>query len=360
MKKSRVVQLFTIIMLLVVMTACSSNGGSGSATGSTGKADNNNEQSTSSNMQAEDGQAKSYDGVTIKIGVQGSGGLFGKAREEKWFEQEFEKLGVKVEWSEFQSGPPMTEAIASNKLDIAGLGNMPVIAGQAAGIPYKIISQVLDGKNNVAILVASDSNATTLADLKGKKIAVTKGSNAYNFLYRGLSEAGLSDADLEIIQLQPDEAQPAFESGGVDAWAVWDPYITINTLTGKAKVLADGETLGVLSPSFTIARTAFTEQYPELVTLYQQVVNKALAWESANEDEALERYAAERGIPKEVIAGTFERARMINIAVSDEIIQELQKTADFQYEIKNIRKEVSVADILDNQFIEAALQQPLE
>lgn len=334
MKKLSIL-LAAVLALTVVATACSVQG----------KGRNN---------------ASKYEGLTVQIGVQGSGGLFGKAREEKWFESEFEKLGVKVEWSEFQSGPPMTEAMASNKLDFAGLGNMPVVAAQAADIPFKVISQGLEGKKNVAIIVPTDSQITSLADLKGKKVAVAKGSNAYNFLYRGLNEAGLKDTDLEIIQLQPDEAQPAFESGGVDAWATWDPYITLNTLTGKAKVLIDGEQLGVLSPSFYIVREGFADKYPELVTLYLKVFNKAIAWEEENQEEALERYAAERNIPVEVIKGILERSKTINIPVSDEIVAELQQTADFQYEIQNIRKKIDVSKITDNQYIEAAIKEPLE
>jgi sulfonate transport system substrate-binding protein len=254
----------------------------------------------------------------------------------------------------------MTEAIASNKLDIASLGNMPIIAAQAANIPFKIISQTLAGKNNVAVIVPADSTAASIADLKGKKIAVTKGSNAYNFLYRGFEKAGLTEDDFEIIQLQPDETQSAFENGGVDAWATWDPYITLNTLTGKGKVLTDGEQLGVLSPSFTIARTAFADQHPELVTLYLKVVNKTLKWESDNQNEALERYAAERSISTDVIKGTFERSRMINTPVSEAIIEEMQKTADFQYKLKNIRNQVEIKKITDNQYIEKALKEPLE
>lgn len=235
-----------------------------------------------------------------------------------------------------------------------------VIAAQAAGIPIKIISQVLEGTNNVALLVPGSSTAQKLEDLKGKKIAVTKGSNAYNFLYRGIEESGLKEADFEIIQLQPDEAQPAFETYGVDAWATWDPYITLNALTAEGKVLTDGEQLGVLSPSFVISRSAFAEKYPELVTLYLKVTNKAIAWETDNRAEATERYAAERNIPAAVIEGTFERSQMINIPISDAVVEELQKTADFQFDIKNIRKEIEVSKITDNQYIEAALKEPLK
>lgn len=302
----------------------------------------------------------SYEGLTVKLGVQGSGGLFGKAREERWFEDEFSKLGVNVEWAEFQSGPPMTEAMASNRLDFAGLGNMPIVAAQAANISFKVISQTLEGKNNVAIIVPPDSLAKELHDLKGKKIAVAKGSNAYNFLYRSIAEAGIEPSELEIIQLQPDEAQPAFESGGVDAWATWDPYITLNSLTGKGKVLVDGEKLGVLSPSFNIVRKEFADQYPELVTLYLKVLNKTLTWEKEHREEAVQRYAEERGVPNEVIQGTFDRSHMINIPVSDEIIAEQQKTADFQYEQKTIRKKIDVKEVFDNRYIEEALKDRLK
>lgn len=302
----------------------------------------------------------SYEGLTVKLGVQGSGGLFGKAREEGWFEDEFGKLGVNVKWAEFQSGPPMTEAMASNRLDFAGLGNMPIVAAQAANISFKVISQTLEGKNNVAIIVPPNSLAKELHDLKGKKIAVAKGSNAYNFLYRSIDESGIEASELEIIQLQPDEAQPAFESGGVDAWATWDPYITLNSLTGKGKVLVDGEKLGVLSPSFNIVRKEFADQYPELVILYLKVLNKTLTWENEHREEAVQRYAEERGVPNEVIQGTFDRSHMINIPVSDEIIAEQQKTADFQYEQKTIRKKIDVKEVFDNRYIEEALKDRLK
>ncbi|WP_211745691.1 aliphatic sulfonate ABC transporter substrate-binding protein [Paenibacillus sp. Marseille-Q4541] len=333
MLKKKTFQVWTVLLLIALISAGCANQSTKHPSGENGA-----------------------EGITVRIGVQGSGGLFGKAREEQWFEKEFAKHGVKVEWAEFQSGPPMTEAMASNRLDFAGLGNMPIIAAQAADISFKVISQSLEGKNNVAIIVPANSSAKTLSDLKGKKIAVTKGSNAFNFLYRGLAAEGISVSDLEVIQLQPDETQPAFESGSIDAWATWDPYITLNTLTGKAKVLTDGEKLGILSPSFNIVRKDFADDHPELVTLYLKVLNDALAWEKDNEQDALQRYADERGIPVDVIKGTFERSRQLNIPVSPEIIEEQQKTADFQFEQKTIRKKIDVKNVFDNQYIEAALQ----
>jgi len=347
--KQRYGWITVILALVLVIAGC----------GSSNKEEKSSE-STSGTTTSASGDASnttaSYDGVTVKIGVQGKGGLFGKAQEEKWFEDAFSELGAKVEWVEFQSGPPMIEAMASNHLDFAGMGNMPPISAQAAGIDFTIISQLLDGKNNVAIILPADSSIKSIADLKGKKVAVTKGSNAYNFLYRVLDKAGLKKSDIEEIQLQPDETQPSFEGGKVDAWAVWDPYISLNTLSGKARVLADGESEGVLSPSFQLVRSEFAKQYPDLVTLYLKTFEKARQWEAGNQDEAYQRYADERSIPLELVKGMQSRSTMINTPVSDETIAEQQKTADFQFELGTIRKQINVADVFDNQYIEAALK----
>ena len=232
----------------------------------------------------------------------------------------------------------------------------PPISAQAAGVEFKIVSQLLDGKNNVAIIVPTESEIKSIADLKGKKVAVTKGSNAYNFLYRVLEKAGLKESDIQEIQLQPDETQPSFEGGKVDAWAVWDPYISLNTLSGKARVLADGESEGVLSPSFQLVRGDFAKEYPELVTLYLKTFEQALQWEKSNQDEAFQRYADERSIPLELVKGIQSRSASINIPVSDEIIAGQQDTADFQFGLGTIRKQINVSEVFDNQYIEEALK----
>ncbi|WP_341301762.1 aliphatic sulfonate ABC transporter substrate-binding protein [Lysinibacillus sp. FSL H8-0500] len=301
-------------------------------------------------------EEKSSKDLVIRIGVQGSGGLFGKAREDQLFEKAFEQYGAKVEWVEFQSGPPMTEAIAADKLDFAGLGNMPVITAQAANIPFTIISQALAGNKNVGIVVDAGSTIQSLEDLKGKKVAVGKGTNAYDFLLRALAKENIKVEDIELINLNPDEGQAAFDSKGVDAWAVWEPYLTINTLSQKGRIIADGELLGLLSPSYNIVRTKFAEEHEDLVVTYLKTLNSLLEWELANEKEAVERYATERNLPVALMEATRQRALPINIPVTEAIIQEHQKTADFQYEIGTIRQKIDVKEVFDNHYIEKALQ----
>ncbi|WP_238996623.1 aliphatic sulfonate ABC transporter substrate-binding protein [Paenibacillus pinistramenti] len=358
--RMKALTFLAVITFLLAVTGCGNSNKSASSTAAA--ADQNQAASASEDSKAQTGDSSkpSYEGVTVRIGYQGKGGLFGKIQEAKWFEEAFGEYGAKVEFSEFQSGPPMVEAMASSHLDFAGMGNLPPIAAQAAGIDFKIVAQTLSGKNNVALLVSKDSPIKTVADLKGKKVAVTKGSNAFNFLYQLLEKEGIKESDLQIIQLQPDETQAAFEAGKVDAWSVWDPSITLNTATGKARIIADGESAGILSPSFQLVRTEFADKYPELVVAYLKVIQKALDWQTANNDEALQRYADENKIPVEMMKGFQERSTYINTPVSPETIAQQQATADFQYKLGTIRKQVDVSKVFDNSFIEQALKEYAE
>ena len=93
-------------------------------------------------------------------------------------------------------------------------------------------------------------------------------------MYRALDKEDINAKDVNVIQLQPDEAQPAFESGSVDAWAIWDPFISLHTVNKGAKVITDGERLNVSSPEFLIARTKFAKEHPELVEKFLKVYEK--------------------------------------------------------------------------------------
>ena len=295
--------------------------------------------------------------LTVNIGIQQGLGPLLIAKEKGWFEEEFAKVGVKVNWTVFQSGPPHFEALAANRLDFGYVGNSPVIAGQAADIPFKEIALAGNGLKINAILVQKDSPLKSLKDLKAKKVAVSKGSSGFDLLYRAIDEAGLSPEDVEIIQLQPDEALPAFESGAVDAWAIWDPFISIQAVKNEARILADGESLNAYSPTFVIARTAFTEEHPDLTVLFLKVYEKARLFEKENREEAIELYANARKIDKEVVRRVLENNESLNLPITDEFIESQQNTADFQYELKAINQKIDTSVVVDNSYIKQALKE---
>lgn len=108
--------------------------------------------------------------VTMQIGIQQGLSPLLLAQKKGWFEEEFKKEGVKVKWTEFQSGPPYFEAIASNRLDFGEVGNSPVISAQAAGIGFTEIANTSYARKGTGILVQKDSKITSIKELKGKKL----------------------------------------------------------------------------------------------------------------------------------------------------------------------------------------------
>jgi sulfonate transport system substrate-binding protein len=334
MMKKYKYQLFIITVLsLVMLTGCASN---------------------ATTVNEEGG---SNENVTVNIGIQQSLGPLLIAKEKGWFEEEFSKVGVEVNWTVFQSGPPHFEAMAANRLDFGSVGNSPVVSGQAADIPFKEIAVATDGLKGNAILVPKDSTIQSLEDLKGKKVGVAKGSSGFNLLYRAIDKAGLTPDEVEIIQLQPDEAQPAFETGAIDAWSIWEPFVSLQTFKKDAKVLENGESLNVYSPNFLIVRSEFAEKHPDLTVLFLKVFEKARLFEKENREEAIELYANSRKIDKDVVQQILENNEALNLPITEEIIQAQQDTADFQYELGAIKKQINTSEVVDNSYIEQALKE---
>lgn len=313
-------RLFMMIGLLLVLAGCSSSA------------------------------AKEQD--TIRIGIQQSLGPLWIAKEKGWFEEAYKEVGVDVEWVEFQSGPPQFEGIAANKLDFTEVGNTPVIGGQAADVAFKEIALTADGYKTNAILVNKDSGIKSVKDLKGKKVAVAKGSSGFGFLYQVLEQEGVDPDEVEIIQLQPDEARPAFENGSVDAWSIWEPFISIQLIQNDAEILINGEDIGKSSASFAIARTGIIEENPELVDIFLEVFARAAEWRMENKEEAITFFAELRGLEPEVVDSVLTNTQTFALPITEDFIAAQQAIADLLLELDAIDKEIDTTKVVDNQFVE--------
>jgi len=298
------------------------------------------------------------DEITVNIGVQQSIGALWLAREKGWFEQAFAKVGVKVNWIEFQSGPAYFQAIASDRLDFGAVGNTPVLVGQTAGVDFKEISITGIPKRNDVILVPKGSQIKGLEDLKGKKIAVAKGSSAYNTLFRALEAAGLKASDITIVQLQPNEAEPAFDSHAVDAWSIWEPFVSIETLQHHAIDLTDDAQLSDISPGYNLVRTKFSEAHPDLVVLYLQVLRSAIAWEKQHTDQAVQIFAKARHLDPVVVRSVLDGSGESVDPISPKIMKQQQDTANFLFQNGALGKRIDVSKVVDNRYIEKTRKEP--
>lgn len=302
------------------------------------------------------GTKEKKDAKTVHIGIQA--GIFPLvyAQEKQFFEKAFEEAGVEIEWHEFASGPPHFEAMASNRLDFGVMGGTPVIAGQSGGVDFKVIAASSDAKNTYSILLPKDSDIKELTDLKGKKIAIAKGSNFHYVFTKAIESVGLTEADVEIVQLQPDEARAAFDTGAIDAWPIGEPTATIAIEQTGATVLTTAAELGLTAPILAIARTGFTEENPELTELFLETYQDVILQMEENLDEVSQELAELRKLDKEVMKDILQRSEFNLSPVTEQFQKSQQEQADFLFENEIIKKELDASEVVDNTFITNVLE----
>ena len=171
------------------------------------------------------GKAQSTD--TIRIGYQKSSTLTAILKTNSELEKALAPLGVRISWHEFTSGLPLLEAINTGNIDFgADVADTVPLFAQAADAKLAYIAEESASPSAQAILVGASSPIKTPADLKGRKVAVTKGAGSHFLLLAALAKAGLSFKDISPAYLTPADGWAAFIGGNVDAWVAWDPFLT--------------------------------------------------------------------------------------------------------------------------------------
>src|SRR6478609_1260337 len=177
---------------------------------------------------------------TVRIGFQKYGKLV-LLKSKGTLEDKLKAAGYQVVWTEFPSGPPLLEALNVGAIDFGNTGEAPPIFAQAAGAPIQYVAYEPPAPKGEAILVPKDSKLNSVADLKGKKVALNKGSNVHYLLVKALEKAGVQYTDITPVFLKPSDARAAFEHGDVDAWAIWDPFQADAEIAIEARQIANGE-----------------------------------------------------------------------------------------------------------------------
>ncbi|CAN5889722.1 sulfonate ABC transporter substrate-binding protein [soil metagenome] len=278
----------------------------------------------------------------LRIGFQKSSVNLTLLKQRQALEQQLP--GTKVSWYEFTAGPQMLEALSAGSIDFAMTGEPPPIFAQAAGSSLVYVGAEPAKPNVSAILVKPDSGIKTLVDLKAKKIAFQKGSSAHYHVLRALQQAGLSWNEITPIYLAPADARAAFERGSVDAWAIWDPYWSAIEQTAKPRVLVTGQGL-VNNLSQYLSRRSFADQYPKVIQLLFEELTRSDTYVQKNRNEAVAAVALSTGLDRATIAAFLDRRpRSPVVYLTQNIIDEQQRVADFFYLQKLIPKPVSVKE----------------
>ena len=207
----------------------------------------------------------------------------------------------KVEWSEFAAASPLLEALGANAVDVGGVGDAPFVFAYAAGAPIKAVLAYNSGArgSSTAVVTSGASSIHNVADLRGKRIATVKGSIGHFLLLRLLERAGIAPKDVQVVFLDPGASRGALQSGSIDAWATWSPYIGLATLHDGARIVADGQ--GVLDGVgfFAASDQAIAGKGP-LISDFLARLARAQAWASSHADAYGAVLAKDTGLPPDV------------------------------------------------------------
>jgi sulfonate transport system substrate-binding protein len=278
----------------------------------------------------------------IRIGYQKYGTLvLLKARGS--LEKRLAPMHVEVKWTEFPAGPQLLEGLNVGSIDFGTVGEAPPIFAQAAGADLIYVGNEPAASAAEAIVVPKDSPIKTVAELKGKKVALNKGSNVHFLLVKLLERAGVNYSDIDTIFLTPADARAAFERGSVDAWAIWEPFLAAAQRQTGARILADGS--GVVSNhQFFLASRSYATKRADVVAIVLEEVAGVDQWAKTDTKAAAAALQPQIGLDQATLELALSRGGYGVTPVSDPVLAEQQRIADAFYDLKLIPKHINVRD----------------
>ncbi len=279
----------------------------------------------------------------VRIGHQKFGSL-SLLRAKGDLEKKLNSLGLSVQWNQFSAGPQLLEALNAGRLDFGHTGETPPISAQAAGAPLLYIASSPPNPKGEAILVPKNSPIRTLADLKGKKVAMNKGSNVHYLVVQALEKAKLQYTDIKPVFIPPADARAAFERGKIDAWAIWDPYYAAAEQATGARILTDATGI-VANREFLFASATFAKKHPDRLKVVLDEVKKVDEWAKPRPKEVAEILSPLIGIETPVLEEVAKRRAYGVELISEEVVAYQQKLADTFFRLKLVPKRVDVKKV---------------
>jgi sulfonate transport system substrate-binding protein len=235
-------------------------------------------------------------------------------KEKGLVEKAFAKDGIGVRWVQTLGSNKALEFLNAGSIDIGSTAGAAALIGRINGNPIKMVG-LYSRPEWTALVCRADTPFTSPADLKGKSVAVTRGTDPHIFLVRALDSAGLTEKDVRLVLLQHPDGKTALIRGDVDAWAGLDPMMAQAEIENGAKLFyrkPEANTWGVLN-----VREAFAAQNPDLVKRVLAIYEEARQWALANPAELQAILAKETKLPGPVVARQLERTDHTNKAITD-------------------------------------------
>ena len=266
-------------------------------------------------------------------------------KEQKLLEKALPKTEIK--WVFSQGSNRSLEYLNSGSVDFASTAGLAAVLSRANGSPIKTV-YIQSQPEWTALVVAKNSQIKSLKDLKGKKIAATKGTDPFLFTLQALDTVGLNKRDVQLVHLQHPDGKTALERGQVDAWAGLDPLMASAQVQSGAKLLY--RNIGFNSYSVLSVKESFTQQSPEAIEAVIKAYEQARKWAKANPEKLAELLARESKLPLNVAKLQLSRTNFDQNIPSAKQIAALQKSGGILNEEDLVRKGTNVNQVVTQLF----------
>ena len=276
-------------------------------------------------------RSRAAEARTVRIGYQRYGTLI-ILKHTGMLEAALAGSADRVSWSEFAAGPQMLQAMQAGAIDFGITGDAPPIFAQAAsgssspnGVVY--VGHEPAAPFGEAIIVPAKSPIRTVAQLKGHTVGLNRASNVHWLLLAALAKAGLGMSDIQPVFLVPGSARPAFDSGRLDAWAIWDHYLSAAEAATATRVVAQADGL-VGNRQFFLAGRGFAGGAPPQVRRVLGQLAGCAAWSQPPHAEVSQVLADDTGLPLPVVRRAVDRLSFGVSPMTPDVVAEQQKIAD--------------------------------
>lgn len=295
--------------------------------------------------------AEGYTAEEVHIAIQPSAAFIPLyiAREKGWIEEALAEYGVAVTWNDFESGPPMNESLASGDSDFGVIGDVPTVSAIAAGQQNEVVAIAAQAADSYAVLVAADSDIASAAELKGRRIATVVGSTGHNLTQKFLGTAGLSIDDIELINISAGDAATVLANHEVDAVAIWEPNVTRLVDNGVAKIIAEGTDVGLAGTNTIVARKAFAEANPKIVSVVLEQYARAAAAIDTLDEETWAKVAEDLSLDVEQVKSILPKYNF-SVSIAQEDVDALNDTIAFLVGIDAISEAYDIGDYCNGSY----------
>ncbi|MCR9255188.1 MAG: aliphatic sulfonate ABC transporter substrate-binding protein [Alphaproteobacteria bacterium] len=271
-----------------------------------------------------------------------------------WVEEEFAKDDIKIRWVLSLGSNKALEFLRGRSTDFGSTAGSAAVVARAGGLPIKSV-YVYSKPEWTALVTTKDSDIRTVADLKGKRVAVTRGTDPHIFLLRALDEAGLTEKDIKPVLLQHPDGYRALVGGQVDAWAGLDPHMAKGELESGTPLFyrnADLNTYGILN-----VREEFAAKHPDIIERVLKVYEKGRKFALANPDELRAVLVEAVKLTDDVAQKQLgERTDITNPVIGQAHRETFVATGEVLKKIGVIKPDVDVKrtvnDLIDTSFLE--------